>query len=104
MRCRCRTGPFRWSWSETAHPVETLAARVEAGGRALGYSADTGPAWPLSKLGDGLHLALVEASTTSDQASSWLHLSAREAGEVAATAGAERLVISLTPQERKRAA
>ncbi|HXW78723.1 MAG TPA: MBL fold metallo-hydrolase, partial [Acidimicrobiales bacterium] len=30
-----QVGPARWSWSRTDHPVETLAARVEVGGRAL---------------------------------------------------------------------
>ena len=57
-----QVGPARWSWSRTDHPVETLAARVEVGGRALGYSADTGPAWELSSLGEGIQLALVEAT------------------------------------------
>jgi len=91
-------GPFRCSWSRTEHPVETLATRVEARGRALGYSADTGPGWPLSNLGEDLDLALVEASTTSEQEPSLLHLSARQAGQAAARAGAKRLVVThLTP-------
>ena len=32
-------------FSRTDHPVETLAVRVDAGGRSLLYSADTGPGW-----------------------------------------------------------
>ena len=46
-----QVGPARWNWSRTDHPVETLAARVEVGGRALGYSADTGPAWDVERSG-----------------------------------------------------
>ncbi len=46
-----QVGPAKWTWSQTDHPVETLASRVEVGGRALGYSADTGPAWQLSAPG-----------------------------------------------------
>ena len=93
-----QVGPARWNWSRTDHPVETLASRVELGGRALAYSADTGPAWDLSKLGEGIQLALVEASLTLEAEGSIQHLSARQAGATAAAAGAERLVIThLTP-------
>jgi ribonuclease BN (tRNA processing enzyme) len=93
-----QVGPARWNWSRTDHPVETLAARVEVAGRALAYSADTGPAWELSQLGKGIQLALVEASLTLEAEGSIQHLSARQAGATAAAAGAERLVIThLTP-------
>jgi len=92
-------GPARWSWSPTDHPVETLAARVEYEGRVLGYSADSGPGWQLTELGGGLHLALVEASLASEAEGTTQHLSARQAGKAAASAGAERLVIThLQPQ------
>ena len=102
---KARIGSFHWTWSQTDHPVETLGARVESQGRVLAYSADTGPGWPLSRLGPGVDLALVEASTTSDQAGSSIHLSAHQAGESAAEAHAERLVIThLTPQaDREKA-
>ena len=94
-------GEARWHWSRTDHPVETLAARVEVGGRALGYSADTGAAWQLSDLGEGFQLALVEASLTAGSEGSMQHLSARQAGETVARAGAERLVIThFSPSSR----
>jgi ribonuclease BN (tRNA processing enzyme) len=89
-----QVGPARWRWSRTDHPVETLAARVEVGGRALGYSADTGPAWELSSLGEGIQLALVEATLSLQDEGSFEHLSARQAGLTAARCGAERLVIT----------
>ena len=89
-----QVGPARWKWCRTDHPVETMAARVEAGGRVLGYSADTGPAWELKELGEGIHLALVEASLSLEAEGSLQHLSARQAGATAAGAGAERLVIT----------
>jgi len=91
---RAQLGPAAWSWSRTDHPVETLAARVEVAGRALGYSADTGPAWELSELGAGIRLALVEACLSLEQEGIMQHLSARQAGVTAAAAGAERLVIT----------
>ncbi len=89
-----QVGPAKWTWSQTDHPVETLASRVEVGGRALGYSADTGPAWQLSALGEGVQLALVEACLTLEAEGVMQHLSARQAGAMAADAGAERLVIT----------
>ena len=52
-------GPMTLSFFRTDHPPETLAVRVDAGGRSLGYSADSGPGWSLAALGPGLHLALV---------------------------------------------
>ncbi len=38
-------GDQSWTFSRTDQPVETLGPRVEANGRSLGYSADTGPGW-----------------------------------------------------------
>lgn len=98
-------GPARWTWSRTDHPVETLASRVEAQGRALGYSADTGPHWQFSSLGAGLDLALIEATTPSEAEGSWHHLSARQAGAAAGAAGAGRLVIThlAPPLDRDKA-
>lgn len=98
-------GPLRWTWSQTAHPVETLAARVTAQGRSLGYSADTGPGWRFSNLGRGVNLALIEASATSEAEASSLHLNASQAGLAAKQAGAEQLVIThlSPPVDRERA-
>lgn len=82
-----QVGPATWTWSQTDHPVETLASRVEVGDRALGYSADTGAAWELSKLGRGITLALVEACLSLEAEGIMQHLSARQAGATAAGAG-----------------
>ena len=96
-------GPARWTWRRTDHPVETMAARAETDGRALGYSADTGPAWKFSDLGEGLTLALVEASLTTEAEGTMQHLSARQAGAAAAGAGAERLLLTHLTPPRDRA-
>ncbi|MGH9105766.1 MAG: MBL fold metallo-hydrolase [Acidimicrobiales bacterium] len=98
-------GPVRWTWSCTDHPVETLAARAEVDGRWLAYSADTGPGWCLSELGEGPSLALVEASLATEAEGTVQHLSARQAGGMAAEAGAERLLLThfTPPIDRERA-
>ena len=76
------------------HGQETLAMRVEGGGRTLGYSADSGPGWSLAELGTGLHLALCEATYLRDSEGKAHHMSARQAGLSGRAAAVERLVLT----------
>lgn len=87
-------GDLLLRFSRTDHGPETLAVRVEGGGRALGYSADSGPGWSLEALGAGLDLALCEATYLSSQEGGGRHMTARQAGETARRAGVGRLVIT----------
>ena len=87
-------GSLSLSFSRTDHPPPTMAVRVDAGGRSLGYSADTGPEWSLEALGPGVDLALCEASLSSPLEGTMQHLSARQAGASARAAGAGRLVLT----------
>ena len=91
---RLAIGPMAFTFSRTDHSVETLAVRVDGGGRSLGYSADSGPGWGFSELGPGLDLALCEATFLSDREGSLPHMSARQAGRSAREAGAGRLVLT----------
>jgi ribonuclease BN (tRNA processing enzyme) len=87
---------MRFTCAVTDHPVETLAIRIDdlTDGRTLVYSADTGSEWPLSTLGDGIDVALCEATMSEEDAGTFTHLTATEAGEAARTAGADRLVVT----------
>ncbi|HZM56673.1 MAG TPA: MBL fold metallo-hydrolase [Acidimicrobiales bacterium] len=87
-------GALTCSFHRTDHVDETLAVRIDGGGRSLGYSADTGPAWSLAEFGRGLDLVLAEATYTVDHEGTAGHMSGRQAGEQARRAGAERLVIT----------
>jgi ribonuclease BN (tRNA processing enzyme) len=87
-------GAMQWSFSQTDHPPETLGMRIDAGGRSLGYSADSSPAWSLEALGPGLQLALCEATFLRDREGSAPHMSARQAGATARAARAERLLLT----------
>ncbi|HUQ39242.1 MAG TPA: MBL fold metallo-hydrolase [Acidimicrobiales bacterium] len=90
-------GDLRLTFSRTDHGPETLAVRIDGEGRALGYSADTGPKWSLASLGPGLHTVLCEASLLESQLGSprgVRHLSGRQAGEMARDAGVGRLVLT----------
>ena len=93
---QAEVGDMHLTFSGTDHHVETLAVRVESGGRVLGYSADSGPGWSMEALGTGIDLALCEASFLEDREGSVQHFSARQAGTTARAAGADRLVLTHT--------
>ncbi len=79
--------------SATDHPVETMAMRVDAGGRSFTYSSDTGPGWEVAVLGN-VDLALLEATLQGPRVNSSPHLTTTEAGTHAREAGIGRLVIT----------
>lgn len=81
-------------FSETDHSVETLAVRIDGDGASFAYSADTGPGWSFSKLGEGIDLALCEATFAPEHEGMAQHLSARQAGEMSKAAGVGRLVLT----------
>jgi ribonuclease BN (tRNA processing enzyme) len=72
-------GPFTVTAAPMSHPVETYGFRVEHDGVALAYSGDTGEC---------------EALADRPGLPAGLHLTARQAGEYAARAGAKRLVLT----------
>ncbi|MDN5933950.1 MAG: MBL fold metallo-hydrolase [Pseudonocardia sp.] len=84
------------------HPCEAYALRVEHGGRSLVYSGDTGPCDGLVELARGADVLLCEA-TWPHVTASWaepppgVHLSGRQAGELATVAGVGRLLLTHVP-------
>lgn len=87
-------GDLACEFHRTDHAFETLAVRIDGAGRALGYSADSGPEWSLTELGPGLDLVVCEATYTSEHEGTAGHMSGRQAGAQARRAGAGRLVIT----------
>ena len=89
-------GPFRITTAPAAHPVEAYSIRVEAGGRSLVFSGDTGPTDTLVDLARGADLALFEASFLSryEDLPPDLHLTAAQSAEHATRAGVQRLVLT----------
>jgi ribonuclease BN (tRNA processing enzyme) len=91
-------GPFRVRAERVAHPVETYAVRFEVGEETLVYSGDTGPCRAINELARDADLLLCEASFVHGEDNpSDLHLTGREAGELARDAGAGRLVVTHVP-------
>lgn len=81
------------------HPPPTLAARVASDGRSLAYTADTGPSPEVERLAAGCDLLLAEASLQEPRGPQSVpyHMTGREAGEMAARAGARRLMLTHIP-------
>ena len=92
---RLEIGPFAVTVDHMNHPVETFGFRIEQAGRVIAYSADTGPSERLVGLAAGADVLLCEASFTDGPGlPANLHLTAGQAGEHAARAGAGRLVLT----------
>lgn len=89
-------GPFHFRFTDTVHPIETLGMRIEAGGRVLAYTADTGaPLESLVDLARDADLFIVEATLQEpDPFMAEVHLTAEEAGQLAAKANVGRLMLT----------
>ena len=88
-------GPARFG------PIDVRLARVEHGecwatriGDALCFTADTGPGEAIDELATGCRVLLAEASGLDADGPSPAHLSAGDAGRLAARAGAELLILT----------
>lgn len=93
-----RVGPFTVTHTQVCHPVETYALRVEVDGRSLVYSGDTGPCPRLAELAEGADLLLAEASFQegADNPPD-LHLTGKQAAELAVEAAVGSLVLTHVP-------
>ena len=80
------------------HPCEAYALRLEHAGRGIVYSGDTGPCTSLVELARGADMLLCEATWPHtglwDEPPPGVHLSGRQAGEVAAKAEVGRLLLT----------
>lgn len=88
-------GPMAVTFSLTDHPVETLSPRFEYDGRSFVFSADTADEWnDLDHIRD-TDLFICEATFLAEREGQGIpHLSARQAGQLAADAGAKSLVLT----------
>jgi ribonuclease BN (tRNA processing enzyme) len=92
---RMEIGPLIVTTGHMNHPVETFGFRLEHGGRAIAYSADTGPTEELVRLAAGADVLLCEASFTAGPGlPDGLHLTGRQAAEHAARAEVGELVLT----------
>jgi ribonuclease BN (tRNA processing enzyme) len=88
-------GPLTVTTAHMNHPVETFGFRLEHGGRAIAYSADTGLTDELPRLAAGANLLLCEASFVEGPGlPADLHLTGGQAAGYAAQAGVGELVLT----------
>lgn len=91
-------GPFTFTFQPTAHPVLCFAMRIEAKGKSIVYSADTGWDEALGRFAAGADLLLCESSLYNRYRGRVQgHLTAGEAGRLAAAAAAAHLVLTHLP-------
>ena len=81
-------------FSRTDHPPPTVGVEIAHDGKRLVYTADTGPEWSVGVFGAGADLVLSEATYQHDDIRVPIHLSARQAGELACDAKARRLIVT----------
>jgi ribonuclease BN (tRNA processing enzyme) len=87
-------GGVRFTFARMDHPIHTLAMRLEAGGKTLTYSADTGPEADLAGFARGSDLLICEATYQEGKIGAPVHLSARQAAETARRAGVRELALT----------
>lgn len=88
-------GPFEVRAIEVCHPTPAYGLRISHGGTTLAYTGDTGICPSLEELAAGADVLLSEATwTDADDRPPGIHLSGVEAGELAARAGARRLLVT----------
>jgi ribonuclease BN (tRNA processing enzyme) len=91
-------GAFTVTASRVEHPVEAYALRIEFAGRSIVYSGDTASCTSLAALAKGCDVFLSEASfREADDNPDHIHLTGRQAAELATSAGVRHLVITHVP-------
>jgi ribonuclease BN (tRNA processing enzyme) len=81
-------------FSRTDHPPPTMAVEITHADRRMIYTSDTGPLWSPEVFAPGANLILSEATYQHDDIRAPIHLSARQAGELARAAQAKQLMLT----------
>ncbi|MGB9705408.1 MAG: MBL fold metallo-hydrolase [Pyrobaculum sp.] len=90
-----KIGDTQLSFAPTSHPVETLAVRIEHGGRCVVYSSDTAPSEGVVELARGCDLLIHEVSGNpgqEEEAHRVGHSTTADAIELARRAGVKMLM------------
>jgi ribonuclease BN (tRNA processing enzyme) len=87
-------GGLELGFSRTDHPPPTYAVEIRGDDTRLVYSSDTGPDWSVDAFAPGADLVLSEASYQDSDPGHPIHLTARQAGEGARAAKAQRLMLT----------
>ena len=95
---RLQIGPFACTFQKTVHPVDCLAIRVEAGGKSLVYTADTGYFDGMADFARDADLLISECSLYAPAGGEKAgHLNAEQAGLLGARSGCRTLLLTHLP-------
>jgi ribonuclease BN (tRNA processing enzyme) len=90
-----RVGPFEVATFPVDHPTEAFGLRFSHRGRTIAYTGDTGPCEALDELAAGADVLLAEASwTDASDRPAGVHLSGKQAGELAQRASVGKLLLT----------
>lgn len=103
---KLQVGPFKVSFLHGIHAVPSFAVRIQTGLGTLVYSGDTEYHEGLEKFAAGATLFLCEANYLEADLKDGLknHLTSAQAGQIAAAAGVDRLLLTHMHPERRMAA
>ncbi|HEU4793058.1 MAG TPA: MBL fold metallo-hydrolase [Nitrolancea sp.] len=87
-------GPFAIRFYRTRHFIPCWAIRLEVDGKSVVYLADTGPDEALIDFARDADLLICEGTHINPPPEPIGHLTARQAGEIAAAAGARKLLLT----------
>jgi ribonuclease BN (tRNA processing enzyme) len=78
------------------HPVETLASRLEVDGRVVAFTGDSGVTTRLVECAQGADLLIADATWLERDRPlpEGIHMTGREAGQLAAEAGVAHLLLT----------
>lgn len=86
---------MRLTFCRTRHYIDTFAVRAERGSSSIVYSSDTAPCDEVADLAHDCSLFLCEATIgLGEEQGQRGHLTAEEAGQMAARAGSHRLILT----------
>ena len=91
-----RVGDVLIRFGRAVHPVPAVVTRLDTSGGSLVYSGDTGPGSDLVDLAQSADVLLCEASIAGERSAQTYpyHLTAGEAGRIAAEAGVSTLILT----------
>jgi ribonuclease BN (tRNA processing enzyme) len=89
-----KVGDIALKFARTDHPPPTYAVEARADGQRMIYTADTGPGWTVGAFDPGADLVLSEATYLHASRPAPIHLSAKQAGDAAREAQAQRLILT----------
>ena len=92
-----QVGDIKIRFSQTDHPVETLAMRFDCGQSSVVYTSDTGSGWSLSQLGDRPDLIVGEGTFLAANNSVGPHVTCEWLASQANAVRAKQLVVTHVP-------